>query len=121
MMLASAAWIFQGVFYVATGIWSLVSPGSFQRVTGPKVDYWLVKTVGLLVMVIGGVLLSAGVRGRRSPELDALSAGSAASLAVIDVVYVRRGRISPVYLLDAAAEAGLLGMWGLGRWLEQKD
>ena len=28
----------QGGFYLVTGIWPLVSIGSFQRVTGPKVD-----------------------------------------------------------------------------------
>jgi hypothetical protein len=33
-----------------------------SRVTGPKVDDWLVNTVGLLLVVVGCVLLSAVVR-----------------------------------------------------------
>lgn len=48
--------IAQAVYYAATGIWSPVSLGSFERVTGPKGDGWLVKTVGVLVTVIGAVL-----------------------------------------------------------------
>ncbi len=31
--------VVQGLYYITTGIWSLVSPGSFQGVTGPKKDY----------------------------------------------------------------------------------
>ena len=36
---------------------------------------------------------------------------SAAGLAAIDVYYVSKGRISPVYLLDAVLEAVLLVGW----------
>lgn len=105
----------QAVFYVATGVWSLVGIRSFQKVTGPKADIWLVKTVGVLVTVIGGVLGLAGYRRRLSPEVTLLAVGSAAGLTAIDVVYVARKRIRPVYLLDAAAETGLIGLWALAR------
>ena len=37
---------------------------SFEAVTGPNRDEWLVKTVGALVGVLGGGLLWAGARGR---------------------------------------------------------
>ena len=97
----------QGLFYVATGIWSLVSIGSFQRVTGPKVDTWLVKTVGALVTVIGGVLALAAARRRTSAEVTTLAVGSALALATIDTVYASTGRISRVYLLDSVAETAL--------------
>ena len=70
-----------------------------------------VKTVGGLIAVIGGVLVLAGARGRVTEEGQALGAGSAAFLAVVDTVYPLKGRISPVYLLDAVAEAGLVGAW----------
>ena len=39
----------QAIYYIATGVWSLVGIRSFQAVTGPKIDTWLVKTVGVLV------------------------------------------------------------------------
>lgn len=96
---------------MATGIWPLVSMRSFEAITGPKVDKWLVKTVGVLVSVIGATLWVGGTRGQTGPELKLLAMGSAAGLTAIDIVYVAKGRISPVYLLDAALEAVIVGCW----------
>lgn len=101
----------QGGYYAATGVWPYLSLESFEAVTGPKAEGWLVKTVGGLVGVIGAVLASAGARHRVTPEIAWLGAGSAAVLAGIDVWYVARRRIPPVYLLDAAAEAVLSAGW----------
>jgi hypothetical protein len=100
----------QAIFYVATGIWPFVSMRSFEAVTGPKADRWLVKTVGALVAVIGCALGLAS-RRRLAPEIVLVAAGSAAALATIDTVYVARRRISPVYLLDAVTEIALVAAW----------
>jgi hypothetical protein len=105
----------QGGFYVLTGVWALVDLDSFMAVTGPKTDLWLVKTVGALVTVIGGVLLIAGRRRRVTRDVLLLGIGAALSLATIDVVYVSAGRISKIYLLDAVAEVGLAVAWALAR------
>jgi hypothetical protein len=101
----------QAILYIVTGIWPLVSMRSFQAVTGPKVDRWLVKTVGVLVTVIGSALALASRRRQFAPETVLVAAGSAAALATIDTVYVAKRRISPVYLLDAVAEIGLVAGW----------
>ena len=101
----------QGAYYVITGVWPLVSIGTFQKVTGPKTDLWLVKTVGVVVGVIGGVLAVAGLRRQTAPEIPLLAVGSAAGLAGIDIVYVAKKRISRIYLLDAAAELLLIAGW----------
>ena len=101
----------QGVYYLLTGLWALVSMRTFEAVTGPKTDRWLVKTVGVLVSVIGAVLMLAGLRRRVEPESALLAAGSAAGLAAIDTVYATRGRISKIYLLDAVAEVALAAAW----------
>lgn len=103
--------ILHGCFYVATGVWPLVSIESFQRVTGAKTDLWLVRTVGVLVSIIGLTLLLAGVREARSTEVFVLAVGSALSLAAIDTFYVFRKVIPPVYLLDAVAELILVAAW----------
>jgi hypothetical protein len=108
---ASLLALAQGAYYLPAGIWPLLSMSTFERVTGPKVDRWLVKTVGVLMSVIGLVLLAAGRRRRVTPEIALLGAGSAAGLAAIDAVYALRGRISPVYLLDALPEAALVVLW----------
>lgn len=105
----------QGGYYLLTALWSLVSPGTFQKVTGPKHDYWLVRTVGVLVGVIGGVLVMAGLRRQTTREVPVLAVGSAAGLAAIDTVYATQGRISKVYLLDALVELGLIVAWAFVR------
>ncbi len=101
----------QGIFYLVTGIWPLLNMQTFQMVTGPKADRWLVKTVGVLISVVGGVLLLAGVRRDTSPEVPILATGSALGLTAIDAIYVARKRISPIYLLDSAAEIALVLAW----------
>lgn len=103
----------QALYYVVTGVWPLVSIGTFQKVTGPKTDLWLVKTVGVLIAVIGGVLGAAGLRRRVTPEIPLLAVGSAAGLTAIDVVYVAKRRIAPIYLLDAVGEVVLIAAWAI--------
>ena len=103
----------QGVFYLLTGVWPLVSIRSFEAITGPKTDRWLVKTAGVLITAVGAGLTLAGRRGRVTPEVATIAVGSAAGLTAIDLVYVSRGRISPVYLLDAVAEVGLIAAWAV--------
>src|SRR5688572_2580055 len=101
----------QGLFYVVTGLWPLFSPSTFQKVTGPKTDFWLVKTVGLLITVIGVALLLSGKGHDPVPQTYALGAGSALALSWVDIHYVKVGRISRVYLLDALVELPLFGLW----------
>jgi hypothetical protein len=104
----------QGIFYVTTGLWPIVHSVSFEMVTGPKTDFWLVRTVGVLVTVIGAVLVSAGHSRRITPEVTLLAAGSALGLASIDLIYSLSGTISSVYLADAITELVLVTLWLAG-------
>lgn len=104
----------QSAVFVGTGIWPIVSPRSFQAVTGPKRDMWLAQTIGSLIAVVGGTL-AVEARGRARPELAFLGASSAAALALCDVVFVSKRRISRVYLLDALLETGIVAGWLLTR------
>ena len=103
----------QGAYFVLTGLWPLFGINSFQAVTGLKMDLWLVYTVGCLVTAVGAALLMAAFSGRTTPEIIVLAIGSAVALAGIDVVFVLRGVISWVYLLDAIAEGVLVTWWVL--------
>jgi hypothetical protein len=105
----------QGWYYVVTGVWPILDMDSFVLVTGPKLDLWLVRTVGVLVTVIGATLLVAVRQRRVDAPIVLLAVGSALGLASIDTVYVLVGRIPPIYLLDAAAELALVALWGVGR------
>jgi hypothetical protein len=82
--------------------------------TGPKADFWLAQTVGVLVAGIGGVLLLAEKRDRLTKELELLGATSAAGLGVVDLVFALSGQISKVYLVDAVAQAALITGWVRG-------
>ena len=101
----------QGAFYLATGIWPLLDRSSFERITGPKVDFWLVRTVGAVLAVTGAAMLVGATRRHTSPESRVMAVGAAGALAAVDIVYAGRGRISRVYLADAAVEVGLLAGW----------
>jgi hypothetical protein len=94
----------QGGYYVATGVAPFVSRRLFERVTGPKLEWWLVQTVGVLVTGIGGGVLGAALRRRDVPEIVGIATACAAGLAAVDVVHVARRRISPVYLVDAGIQ-----------------
>lgn len=96
----------QALFYALTGLWPQVSLASFEYVTGPKTDDWLVRTVGLLAISIAAVLW-VGSRHRRVPPDRAivlLGGLAAASFAGIELAYGLSGRIAPLYLADAALE-----------------
>jgi hypothetical protein len=93
------------------GLWSVVGRRSFEKVSGPKVDYWLVRTVGGLLTVIGAVVGIAAVRGRITPEIRSLAIGTDCVLIAIDLIYVAKRRIRPIYLLDAAANSLAIAGW----------
>lgn len=100
----------QAAYLVVTGLWPVAWYRSFEWLTGPKRDDWLVRTTGLLTAVIGLAIGLDGGRGTRQTRL--LGIGSAATFAVIDLWYagVRR-RIRPIYLCDAAIQLAFLFSW----------
>jgi hypothetical protein len=87
---------------------------SFQLVTGPKVDLWLVRTVGLLLVVLAGAFFSAAFRRVIVPEIAVIGIGTALALAAIDFIYTFTGRISAIYLLDGLLEIVFLAVWVSG-------
>lgn len=101
----------QGLFYALTGLWPLLHVRSFLAVTGPKVDVWLTQTVGALIAVTGLTLLVVAKRRRLGPEWALLAGGQAVTLGLIDIVFVARERIPPIYLADAIVELFLAASW----------
>jgi hypothetical protein len=100
----------QGAYYVASGLWAVVDREGFEKVTGRKTDYWLVRTVGLLAAAIGLTLLTGARNGRPSSETKVLAIAAGASFTVVDLVSVAIGRISPIYLGDVAVHGLLAGL-----------
>lgn len=98
-----------GAFNVVGGGWPLLHMRSFEAVFGPKADRWLTYTVGGLMVSIGYSQWRAGTPADW-PHSRRLGIATAATLLAIDVRYAP-GRIRWTYLLDAAAEAALIGAW----------
>lgn len=106
----------QAGYYIGTGLWPLAHRRSFERLTGPKTDFWLAQTVGVTVVAIGIGLAQAAARRRPvTEELRTVAIGTATGLALIDLTFVARRRIAPVYLADAAVETALLVAWQTAR------
>lgn len=111
-MLHVVAWV-QAVYFLITGVWPLVHIDSFMKVTGPKHDLWLVRTVGVLVTVIALTIGVAAWRREIGPPVILLAIASTAALAAVDVVYVARRVIARIYLADALAEVLLIAAWAV--------
>jgi hypothetical protein len=100
-----------GLANLVGGLWPLLHISSFEMVFGPKTDRWLVKTVAGLLMVNGLTQLTIPSAADGVRQARRLGVGTAAVLAAIDLVYVRAGRISKMYLVDAAVEVGWVLAW----------
>lgn len=105
----------QGVFYLLSGLWPIIDIKSFEKVTGPKTDDWLVKTVGALIATTGATLLQTGFNKDLSREAAFVGAGHALVLGTVSGYYASKGRISKIYLLDALTEYLLVGAWVLAK------
>ena len=112
----------QGLYFAVTGIWPLLSAETFQLVTGRKTDHliasppteadhWMLYTISVLILAIALVLLQAAWRRRVTFDVTLLGILSALALTGIDIVFVTRGTLLPIYLLDAAIEAGIILGW----------
>jgi hypothetical protein len=98
-------------YLIGTGTWGAAHRASFERVTGPKQDYWLVRIVGALV-ALGGVTLAIPVlRGRRSAESRAVAAGMAVVFSAADVWAGKHK--SRVYFADLVPQAVFTPAWFL--------
>jgi hypothetical protein len=103
----------QGLVYLVSGGWPLVHLRSFEAVTGPKIDDWLVRTVAGILVAIGAAEVWADRRDEVTPPLAVAGAGTAITLGSVAAWYAARGRIREVYFVDAAMEAALAVGWAV--------
>lgn len=96
-------------YLLTTGLWPAVDRRSFERVTGRKRDFWLVRTVGGLAAASGLALGVSVLRARRPPEARVLAVASAVVFAFADVHAGRR--VSAVYFGDLGLQLVLPAAW----------
>jgi hypothetical protein len=103
--------LIHSVFYLIMGLWPIFHLASFMAVSGLKNDWWLVRTVGILITCSGAMILMARLRREMNGSVMLLAVSNAAALLAVDLYYVRLKTIGPVYLLDAVVEAALVFAW----------
>lgn len=99
-----------GAYYLFAGAWPLVHMDSFEAVTGPKPDEFLVRTVGLILLMTGTILLSQ----RRAPwERSAVFAamGTALILGCVAVVSASGGWVWKVFFAEGAMHLLFATAW----------
>lgn len=94
----------QGWFYVVTGLWPILHIKSFEAVSGPKTDKWLVRTLGLLIACSGIIFIHYPM----NEAALTLAILNAVVLSSIDIYYVWKKVIWKTYLADALVEGGFI-------------
>lgn len=100
-----------GAFYLTTGLWPLLHRSSFEQVSGPKTDWWLVQTVAGLLIANGVVQITTPATPDALRQARRIGIGTAAALAAIELRYAPTGRIRKIYLVDAVVEVGWIVAW----------
>ncbi len=98
-------------YFLLGGLWPLIHFGSFEAVLGRKRDAWLVQTVALIITGLGASLAVSARRGRVPLEMRLAAAAAGVGMGGIAAVYGARGRISRLYLFDAAIELVFASLW----------
>src|SRR3712207_2277335 len=98
----------QGLFNIVGGVWPLVSLRSFEFVYGKKRDIYLQKTVGGLLLSIGAIQFTSAENEEDLRVVRKLGVATAATLLLIDLIYIPRGEMRKTYIQDALCEVGWL-------------
>lgn len=94
-----------GIYYLITAIWPLVSIRTFEKVSGPKIDKWLVYTVSLLLLGPSLLYLYSGFSDSEvHNSIIFLALINAIALTFIDVYFSFKKVIWKTYLIDAVLQ-----------------
>jgi hypothetical protein len=109
----------QGAYDLFGGFWPLLHMQSFEAVTGPKDDSWLVRTVAGILVVVGAVLVRDAFRGHVAQGVRFIAAGVSAVLAIVALVSSLAGFISWLYFFDGLIHLAFAMAWLLGTLLHK--
>src|SRR5688572_17864198 len=101
----------QALYTLVTALWALIDIDSFMEITGPKTDIWLVKTVAVLLIVIGLSLIFAAYTFDTSWPVICLGLLCATGLTIIDFYYTSNGTIRWIYAIDGVIESLFIVNW----------
>ncbi|MGI8600886.1 MAG: hypothetical protein ACR2KB_16650 [Chitinophagaceae bacterium] len=111
MRLYKGILLIQGTYTALTALWALVDIDSFMKITGPKTDIWLVKTVAVILLAIGLTFLTHAFLPKINLTAIVLALSTSLGLAIIDFYYVSEGIISHIYGVDGILQVGFIIIW----------
>lgn len=100
----------QMFYFLLTAIWPFIHLDSFLKITGPKTDIWLVKTVSLLILPYVFLILYV-LKIRRSALVMLVIILCSAGLAGIDLYYYIHDMIRWTYMIDFILEVTFIVYW----------
>jgi energy-converting hydrogenase Eha subunit E len=101
----------QGAYDMVGGLWPLIHMPSFEAVTGPKEDDWLVRSVAGILLVMGAVLMFDAFRHHVSHSVRIMAGGISAVLAIVALVSSLAGFISLLYFIDGIIHLSFALAW----------
>ena len=93
------------------GAWPLVHMPSFEAVTGPKDEHWLVRSVAGILIVISITLFAQLGKGRIEYAAITTAMGASFVLAMVGIITAIAAVISPIYLVDGAVHFFFFACW----------
>lgn len=103
-------WI-HAVFYFVSGLWPLLSPGTFVEVVGDQGSLELTRTIGMLLVATSIGLFFALKRQELTAPLIVIAMADALFLAAFDFYYLTSGQFTVIHLADLLAQGGLFVSW----------
>lgn len=100
-----------GAYLLAGGLWPLVHMPSFEEVTGPKEEDWLVRSVAGILLVIGVVLLGQLRKQRVEVSAVAVAMGASLTLGAVGIITASEGVIDPIYIGDGTVHIVFVALW----------
>lgn len=101
----------QGMYDLLGGLWPLLHLQSFEQVTGPKSDDWLVRSVAGILVVVGIGLLYDASHHRLAAGMRRTAAGISLVLALVALISSTAGWVSWLYFIDGLAHASFFLGW----------
>lgn len=101
----------QGLYTLLTAAWAIIDIDSFMKLTGPKTDIWLVKTVAAVLVSIGLFFLTCIFVRSSVVPMAVLAITSSLGLICIDFYYSSKKIISSIYQADGILQIIFVICW----------
>ena len=93
-----------GAYYVVTGLWAIIHFPSFARAVGLTINPFQAQAFAALILVVGANLLDAARRGAPGHFPTLLGATVAASIALVELIWLPRLEPAGALWLDLVVE-----------------